>query len=509
MLGRRKFTGAPGTQDVADRIRRRALRARRPEAEFDAVPAVPANDPLPFPQRRPLSRAAVPDEPAEILSFAATPTYRVAAAQPLASDLIAEALDLMRDRLDLADLPPRERDDLRPEVAGALDEVVADLDRKPDAGERSVLVERLLDELCGHGPLDLLLADASVDRVLVDGPASVQVERRGRRQPTDLVFRGEQHLMRIVRRMAWRAGERLDKEAPVADLRLPDGGRALVVIPPVAVDGISVTIEKYRPRGLSLGHMARQGNLSAEMADLLELAVACRLNILVTGARGSGKTTLLDALLRTAGPDERIVTIEDRAELKPDQPNALRLETRGFGPGRFREVTARDLARNALRMCPDRLVLGELRGDEAADLVFAMAAGREGLMTTLNAGHPRGALERLETLMTLSAAAAAPEAARSQIAAGLQLLVQMERGVDGRRRVVRIAEVVGAGDGAVAIQDLCLFEEAGGEDAPGGVFRSTGWLPRFAERAAERGLEVPPWMAEPGAAPEGGRAWPW
>ena len=512
MLGRRKFTGAPGTPDIAERIKRRALGARKPVEEL-ATPAIPANDSLRFPIRRtgvdcPEGRGG---EPAEVLSFDATPTYRIQAAQPVAADLVAEALELMRDRMDLADLPPRERESLRPEVAEAIGEVLADLDRKLDATERPVLVERLLDDLCGHGPLDLLLADPSVDRILVNGPGPVQVERRGRRQSTDLAFRSDAHLMRVARRMAWRACERLDREAPVADLRLAGGSRALVVIPPIAVGGVSITIDKYRPRGLTLEWMVRQGNLSAEMAQLLELAVACRLNILVTGPRGAGKTTLLDALCRAAGPDERIVTIEDRAELKLDQPNVLRLETRGFAPGRHCEVTARDLTRSALLMRPDRLVLGELRADEAAGLIFAQAAGCEGVMTTLNAPHTRGAIERLETLMALSAAAAAPAAARAQIAAGLDLIVHLEKGRDGRRRVTRIAEVAGAEEHAVFVRDLYGFEDRG-DDASGrvaGTFDSSGWTPRFVERAAELGLEVPAGLAGKREPAETGRIGTW
>src|SRR6185437_14714072 len=317
-----------------------------------------------------------------------------------------------------------------------------------DAADRAALCERVLRLATGLGPLEPLLADDAVDEVMVNGPESVYVERLGRIEPADVRFAGEAELMHAIERILAPLGRRVDEASPLCDARLPDGSRVNVVIPPLALSGPCLTIRRFRRHGFSLGDLVENGTLPRELASFLEACVRARASILVCGGTGSGKTTTLGALSGALSEAERIVTIEDAAELKLRQPHVVRLEARPPNLEGRGEVTIRQLVRNALRMRPDRIVVGEVRGPEALDMLMALNTGHEGSLTTVHANSPPDALRRVETLALMAGVGLPHAAVREQLASALQLVVHQGRGGDGRRRVESVAEVVRLGDAA-------------------------------------------------------------
>ncbi len=309
------------------------------------------------------------------------------------------------------------------------------------AAARDEVVTRIVRDSVGLGPLEVLLADPAVEEVMVNGPGRVYVERGGLLEPTDVAFNDEQHLRRTIDKIVSRVGRRVDESSPMVDARLPDGSRVNAVIPPLAIDGPALSIRRFGASRPDPDELVALGTLSAEQRHLLEEAVAERRSVLVTGGTGSGKTTLLNALSSFISPRERVVTIEDAAELRLQQPHVVRLESRPAGVEGRGEVTIRDLLRNALRMRPDRIVIGEVRGTEALDLLTALNTGHDGALSTVHANSPGDALSRLETLALMAGVGLPHEAVAEQVRRGIELIVHLQRQADGSRRVTEIAEV--------------------------------------------------------------------
>ncbi len=398
---------------------------------------------------------------------------------------------MLMERIDVAkasELP-------RNELVGRLGEVIAEI-----LGEEKIhlnlleqrnLVTMLLNDMLGLGPLEPLLAEESITDIMVNGPKQVYLERAGKLQLSDVTFRDNAHVMNIATRIVTRIGRRVDESTPLVDARLDDGSRVNIIIPPLALDGPTISIRKFAKQKITMSIMERQRNLSPQMAMVLKIAARARLNILISGGTGSGKTTLLNALSRMIDDGERIVTIEDAAELQLQQPHVVRLETRPPNLEGSGEITQRDLVRNALRMRPDRIILGEIRAGEALDMLQAMNTGHDGSMCTIHANRPREALTRLENMVAMAGVKLPNEAVRSQIAAAVNLIVQISRMRDGVRRVTQITEVVGMEGEVVTCQDLFAFEFEG-EDADGtlhGTFKSSGLRPHFLPRAQYFGLD--------------------
>jgi pilus assembly protein CpaF len=357
--------------------------------------------------------------------------------------------------------------------------------------EQRQIVGELLNDMFGLGPIEPLLADESVTDVLVNGPDQVYVERHGRLELTAYKFRDNTHVINVAQRIAAGVGRRVDESSPMVDARLADGSRVNVVLPPLAIHGATISIRKFSKQKITLFRMVQQGNLSLAMANVLKLASTCRLNVIVSGGTGSGKTTLLNALSHFIGLGERTITIEDAAELQLVQPHVVSLETRPENAEGLGAVAQRDLVRNALRMRPDRIILGETRGAEAFDVLQAMNTGHDGSMTTIHANTPRDGITRLESMVMMANGNLPLMSIRRQIASAIHLIVQIERMRDGMRRVTRITEVIGMEGDVIITQDLFTFRydaNAYNEEVKG-VFECATVRPAFAARAAYYGLE--------------------
>ena len=357
--------------------------------------------------------------------------------------------------------------------------------------EQDDLVYQIVNDMLGLGPLEPLLEDESITDIMINGPKQVYIERHGKLGLSSVSFEDNAHLLNICNRIVNRIGRRVDESSPICDARLADGSRVNIIIPPLAIDGASVSIRKFGKRQIGFDQMVHQGNISAAMATVLRIAARCRLNVVVSGGTGSGKTTMLNALSGMIDNGERVVTIEDAAELRMQQPHVVRLETRPANLEGNGEVTMRDLVKNALRMRPDRIILGEVRGPEAIDLLQAMNTGHDGSMGTLHANRPREALTRLENMVTMGVASLPPKAIRSQIAGSLNLIVQISRMRDGVRRITHITEVMGMEGEVIITQDLFTYEFKGEtEDGKlAGTFKSSGLRPHCLPRAAYYGLD--------------------
>jgi pilus assembly protein CpaF len=326
---------------------------------------------------------------------------------------------------------------------------------------------------------------------MVNGPFQVYVERKGKLDLTDVKFRDNQHVLNICSRIVSQVGRRVDESQPLCDARLLDGSRVNIIIPPLAIDGPSISIRKFSKKGITLDVMARQRNVSENMAKVMKIAARCRLNILISGGTGSGKTTLLNAMSQLIDVGERIVTIEDAAELQLQQPHVVRLETRPPNLEGAGEINMRDLVKNALRMRPDRIILGEVRGPEALDMLQAMNTGHDGSLGTVHANRPREALTRLENMIGMASVNLPAKAVRTQISSAIDMIVQVSRMRDGMRRITSIMEVVGMEGDVITTQDLYTFEFEG-EDTQGNIkgnFRSSGLRPHFMPKAAYFGLD--------------------
>jgi pilus assembly protein CpaF len=398
---------------------------------------------------------------------------------------------LVMARIDLAAAVSLPRKELLRQLESLVNELLVERRLQLNRPEQQDLVQQLVNDMMGLGPLEPLLEDETITDIMINGPQQIYIERYGKLELTSVRFEGNTHLLNICNRIVSRIGRRVDESSPICDARLLDGSRVNIIIPPLAIDGASVSIRKFGKRQIGFDQMAQQGNISPAMATLLRIAARCRLNLIVSGGTGSGKTTMLNALSGMIDNGERVVTIEDAAELRLQQPHVVRLETRPANLEGNGEVNMRDLVKNALRMRPDRIILGEVRGPEAIDLLQAMNTGHDGSMGTLHANRPREALTRLENMVTMGVASLPPKAIRTQIAGSLQLIVQISRMRDGIRRVTHITEVMGMEGDVIITQDLFTYEFKG-ETADGklaGVFKSSGLRPFFLPRAAYYGLD--------------------
>jgi pilus assembly protein CpaF len=357
---------------------------------------------------------------------------------------------------------------------------------------RQRIGRRIEDEVLGLGPLEPLLADKSISDILVNGPHQVYVERRGRLELTDVRFNSDAHLLNIIDRIVSAVGRRVDESSPMVDARLKDGSRVNAIIPPLALDGPSLSIRRFAVELLSIDDLIRLGSLTQQMADVMNAIVRARLNVLVSGGTGAGKTTLLNLLSGFIPPTERIVTIEDSAELQLRQPHVVRLETRPPNIEGRGAVTQRDLVRNSLRMRPDRIVIGEVRGGEALDMLQAMNTGHDGSLTTIHANSPRDALGRVENMVSMTGISFPIQALRSQIASAIDIIIQVERQEDGRRRVVSLQETNGMEGDIITTSEIFKFTRRGLDGAGNvlGELTSTGIVPGFLKRLRERGIDL-------------------
>jgi pilus assembly protein CpaF len=398
---------------------------------------------------------------------------------------------LVVDRIDIGAAAKLERAELGRQIGELVAEILREERIRLNQREQKDLVELLLDDMLGLGPLEPLLADEGITDIMVNGPFQVYVERKGKLDLTDVKFRDNQHVLNICSRIVSQVGRRVDESQPLCDARLLDGSRVNIIIPPLAIDGPSISIRKFSKKGITLDIMARQRNVSENMAKVMKIAARCRLNILISGGTGSGKTTLLNAMSQLIDVGERIVTIEDAAELQLQQPHVVRLETRPPNLEGAGEINMRDLVKNALRMRPDRIILGEVRGPEALDMLQAMNTGHDGSLGTVHANRPREALTRLENMIGMASVNLPAKAVRTQISSAIDMIVQVSRMRDGMRRITHIMEVVGMEGDVITTQDLYVFEFEG-EDTQGNIkgnFKSSGLRPHFMPKAAYFGLD--------------------
>jgi pilus assembly protein CpaF len=375
-------------------------------------------------------------------------------------------------------------DDLAKTVTETITALLSKEDTPLNGADRARVAQEVEDEILGHGPIEPLLRDPLVSEIMVNGPRRIFVERAGRLSPVDAEFADEAHLRRVIDRIVSRVGRRVDEASPMVDARLPDGSRVNAIVPPIALDGSTLTIRKFATDPLTVADLISFGTLTEQTAELLDACVRGRLDIVVSGGTGSGKTTTLNVLSSFIPPDERVVTVEDAAELQLRQDHVVRLESRPANAEGRGEVTIRDLVRNALRMRPDRIVVGEVRDGAALDMLQAMNTGHDGSLTTVHANTPRDSLARLETMVLMAGMDLPIRAIREQIASAVDLIIQVARLRDGTRRITHITEVIGMEGEVVTLQDLYTF------DHRAGALRSSGLRPRFTEELAAHGIEV-------------------
>jgi pilus assembly protein CpaF len=397
------------------------------------------------------------------------------------------------ERLNLSQLDTLDREQVLIEVRKVVHELLARETLPLNYDEREELSTQILDEIFGYGPLEPLLKDPEVSDILVNTFNQVLVERGGRLYTTDVRFKDDKHLLQIIDRIVSAVGRRIDESQPMVDARMPDGSRVNAIIPPLAIDGPHLSIRKFKLDALSGEDLLRYEALTEPMLELLRGVVKARLNVLISGGTGAGKTTLLNVLSSYIPSDERIVTIEDSAELQLRQPYVVRLETRPANVEGEGEVTQRRLLINALRMRPDRIVVGEVRGSEAVDMLQAMNTGHDGSLTTLHANSPRDSLARLETMISMAGLNLPERAMRQQVASAIDVVIQLSRMTDGRRKMITISEIVGMEGDVITMQDIFVYEREGtAEDGTViGEFRSTGIRPRFADRLQAYGIALP------------------
>jgi pilus assembly protein CpaF len=408
-------------------------------------------------------------------------------------DLKKSMHQMILDRIDLERLKRLTAEQFKHELALLIQRIIEEERIVLNQSERHNLVLDIQHEMLGFGPLEPLLADPSVSDILVNTYAKVYVERRGRLELTDVTFHDNAHLMKIIEKIVSRVGRRVDESSPMVDARLPDGSRVNAIIPPLAVDGPILSIRRFSVNPLTVQNLLDYKSLTPPMVQVLEALGQAKINILISGGTGSGKTTLLNLLSGFIPGNERIVTIEDAAELQMRQPHVVRLETRPPNIEGKGEVTQRALVRNALRMRPDRIILGEVRGAEAMDMLQAMNTGHEGSLATIHSNTPRDALARLENMVGMAGANLTPRATRQQICSAVTVVLQATRLTDGTRKVVSLQEITGMEGDIITMQEIFRFEQSG-VSADGkvlGHFCATGVRPRFADRLRLFGAPVP------------------
>ena len=397
------------------------------------------------------------------------------------------------DRVELERLARLPTDQVRQEIAALIGRILEEQKAPANDLERRQLVTDVYDEMFGFGPLEVLLRDPTVSDILVNTSSQTYVERKGRLELTDITFYDDAHLMKVIEKIVSRVGRRIDESSPMVDARLPDGSRVNAIIPPAAVDGPLMSIRRFSATPLQVADLVALQSLTPPMAEVLDGLARAKVNMLVSGGTGSGKTTLLNLLSGFIPAGERVVTIEDAAELQLRQPHVLRLETRPENIEGRGEITQRTLVKNALRMRPDRIILGEVRGAEALDMLNAMNTGHEGSLATIHANTPRDALTRLENMISMGGLALPPKTMRQQIASAITVVVQASRLTDGRRKILSISELTGMEGEMINMQEIFTFKR-NGVDVNGNVrghFCATGVRPKFAERLEAFGVKLP------------------
>lgn len=421
------------------------------------------------------------------------PTRAVDSKEPSFEELKQRIHSKLVDKLDLSKVGQLAGDVLRREIRLVVEHLCDSENTMLNRSERERLIDEVLDETFGLGPLEALLKDPAVSDILINGPKNVYVERRGKLEKTTVTFRDNEHLLQIIDRIISKVGRRVDETCPMVDARMPDGSRFNAIIPPLALDGPAVSIRRFGRNPLKLEDLLNLKAFTPEMVMLLEGAIKARLNVVISGGTGSGKTTLLNTLSSFIPNNERIVTIEDAAELQLQQEHVVRLETRPANIEGKGAITATDLVRNALRMRPERIIIGECRGPETLDMLQAMNTGHEGSMTTLHANAPRDAIARMETMIMMAGFELPLKAMRTQIASAVNLIIQANRLQGGVRRITHITEVVGMEQDTVVMQDIFRYEQEGIDESGRsyGKFISTGIRPTFMPRLEARGIRLP------------------
>ena len=411
---------------------------------------------------------------------------------PLLTVFRKEAHDTMLNRINLTSAFKLSADELRSEIETFIFEYAQERRAQITKREQLQIARELVDDMIGLGPLETLLSDDTISDIVVNGPFQTYAERRGIMQLTNVKFRDEAHLLQIAQRIAHRVGRRVDTSSPLCDARLQDGSRVNIDVPPIALDGVSISIRKFSKKALELEDLAEKGSLTPEMITVLKIAATCGLNIIVSGGTGSGKTTLLNALSQLIPPTERIVTAEDAAELKLQQPHVVRLESRPPNIEGKGEITIRDLVKNALRMRPDRIVIGEVRGEECIDMLQAMNTGHDGSMSTVHANGAKECFVRLENMVAMSGFNLPSEVVKAQIAGAINMVVQTERLHDGTRKITEIVEVTGMTErGDIGYKHLFKFVPVGEDENHKvfGNFEAQSDQPVFLQKAITYGLD--------------------
>ncbi|MEW5685930.1 MAG: CpaF family protein [Pseudomonadota bacterium] len=445
--------------------------------------------PAPTPQAAPQPQAAAAAQPAAPTAKA-EPKARAPAPRDSHLDLRLRLHARLIDELDLSKLDKLDEGELRRQVLGLVTQFAQAERMALNTKELAELGASIYDEMVGLGPIEPLLKDEAINDILINGPFQVYVERRGELELTPIRFRDNDHLLRIVQRIVAGVGRRIDESQPMVDARLADGSRVNAAIPPIAIDGCSVSIRKFSKKPLTLEKLVDFNAMTPAMAEFLYGAVRSRVSTVISGGTGSGKTTLLNALSAAISEGERLITIEDAAELQLQQPHVVRMETRPPNIEGKGEIRQRELVKNALRMRPDRVILGEVRSEEAFDMLQAMNTGHEGSMATIHSNNPREAISRLEQMVAMGGMNIGPDAVRYQIAAAVGLVVQVNRLSDGKRKVTHITEIVGMEGAVVQMQDIFLFNRTH-TDADGtvhGEHRATGLRPRCLDEMIRRGI---------------------
>ncbi|MCV2865572.1 CpaF family protein [Albidovulum sediminicola] len=463
--------------------------AAQPKAAAEA-PAAPASQSM----RRPAAGHLVPAHPGV--------NDKERKRKERMAELKVELHKRLLDNLNLSALEHASENDLKQEIASISAEALEELSVVLNKDERAGLHQELYDEVMGLGPLEPLLKDDSVNDILVNGPQQIFIERSGKLELTDITFKDERHLLRIIDKIVSAVGRRVDESNPYCDARLADGSRFNCMVPPIAVDGSLVSIRKFKKDKLAIDDLVKFGAFTEEMAAYLQAAVATRLNVIVSGGTGSGKTTTLNALSSFIDNHERILTIEDTAELQLQQAHVGRMESRPPNVEGKGAVTQRDCLRNALRMRPDRIIVGETRGEEVIDMLQAMNTGHDGSMTTIHANSARDGISRLENMVAMAGIEMPIKAIRSQIASAVNLIVQVSRLQDGSRRMVSITEITGMEGDVISMQEIFRYERLGiaPEGKIIGRFTATGVRSHFSDRFRQWGYDLPASIYDPIAA---------
>ncbi|MGR9294811.1 CpaF family protein [Rhizobium leguminosarum] len=443
---------------------------------------------------------AVENMPAQPASDSATASGEEASFGP---DMVSERVNLHRyllDRINLGILDTLDNEEIATEIRPLVKDYIRNNNFPLNAKEINDLIRDITDEMLGLGPIEPLLADDTIADILINGYNSVYVERSGKLESTAVRFKDEDHLLRVINKIVSAVGRRVDESTPMVDARLKDGSRVNVAIRPISVDGPLVSIRKFTRKPLTMERLVEYGAMADAMRILLSAAVKGKVSMVISGGTGSGKTTLLNALSSQISPKERLITIEDAAELQLQQPHVGRLETRPPTLDGRNEIRQRELLKNALRMRPDRIIVGEVRGDEAFDMLQAMNTGHEGSMTTIHANTPRDAVGRLEQMVGMAGMPMSQLSIRSQISSAITMIVQVQRLSDGSRKIVSISEITGMEGEVVQMQEIMKFKKIGTDEGGRihGEFRATGIRPRFVEEFAELGIEIPLTIFDPG-----------